>query len=224
MTTTLPWNTIDTVLLDMDGTLLDLHFDNYFWLEYMPQHYARHHGISLALAKMELEPRLASHQGQLNWYCLDFWSRELDLPIAAIKREIQHLISLRPDADGFLKALHQAGKRAILITNAHPDSLSLKLERIELRPWFEHIISAHSYGVPKEHPHFWTALQNDIPLEPHRCLFIDDSLAVLRSGQDFGIAHLRAIYQPDSQSTPVDTGEFHAIKHFADLTYELQRG
>ncbi|HBT55971.1 MAG TPA: haloacid dehalogenase, partial [Pseudomonas sp.] len=32
----LNWNAIDTVLLDMDGTLLDLHFDNHFWLEHMP--------------------------------------------------------------------------------------------------------------------------------------------------------------------------------------------
>ncbi|MCP4043692.1 MAG: haloacid dehalogenase, partial [Gammaproteobacteria bacterium] len=30
------WNSIHTVLLDMDGTLLDLHFDNQFWLEHVP--------------------------------------------------------------------------------------------------------------------------------------------------------------------------------------------
>ena len=40
------WNAINTVLLDMDGTILDLHFDNYFWKEYVPQKYAektQHH-------------------------------------------------------------------------------------------------------------------------------------------------------------------------------------
>ncbi|HNG60363.1 MAG TPA: haloacid dehalogenase, partial [Cellvibrionaceae bacterium] len=36
----IPWQAIDTLLLDMDGTLLDLHYDNYFWLEYLPRAFA----------------------------------------------------------------------------------------------------------------------------------------------------------------------------------------
>ena len=27
---------VDLVLLDMDGTLLDLHYDSHFWLDYVP--------------------------------------------------------------------------------------------------------------------------------------------------------------------------------------------
>src|SRR5690606_35263849 len=126
----LPWNTIDTVLLDMDGTLLDLHFDNHFWLEHLPQRYAERHGISRAMADRELQPLFARHAGQLAWYCLDFWSRELDLPIVELKREVAHLISLRPDADVFLDALRRAGKRVALITNAHRDSLDRKSTRL----------------------------------------------------------------------------------------------
>ena len=41
------WHDIDTVLLDLDGTLLDLHFDNYFWCQHLPLCYARRHGIAL---------------------------------------------------------------------------------------------------------------------------------------------------------------------------------
>ena len=40
------WSCIDTVLLDMDGTLLDLHFDNFFWSEHLPRTYALRHQIS----------------------------------------------------------------------------------------------------------------------------------------------------------------------------------
>ena len=50
----LPWHAIDTVLLDMDGTLLDLHYDNHFWMEHLPQRYAELHGVSRAMAEMEL--------------------------------------------------------------------------------------------------------------------------------------------------------------------------
>ncbi|HCL52031.1 MAG TPA: GMP/IMP nucleotidase, partial [Pseudomonas sp.] len=177
----LPWSAIDTVLLDMDGTLLDLHYDNRFWLEHLPQRYAELHGVSRAMAQLELEPLFERNAGTLNWYCLDFWSRELRLPIRELKREIADLIALRPDADTFLAAISQAGKRVIMITNAHRDSLSLKLERIELAPYFDRMISSHDYGYPKEAAQFWYALRQDLAFDPSRTLFIDDSLPILRS-------------------------------------------
>ncbi|MEH6485602.1 MULTISPECIES: GMP/IMP nucleotidase [Pseudomonas] len=215
--THLNWNTIDTVLLDMDGTLLDLHFDNHFWLEHLPQRYAEHHGISRALADAELMPLFREHAGQLNWYCTDFWSRELRLSIPDLKREVAELIALRPDADTFLGAIRSAGKRVILITNAHRDSLSLKMERIELAPYFERMISSHDYGFAKENQQFWFALQAEVSFDPARSLFIDDSLAVLRSARTYGIGHLLAVREPDSKAGPKDTEEFAAVDDYREL-------
>jgi putative hydrolase of the HAD superfamily len=201
----------------MDGTLLDLHFDNHFWLTHLPQRYAELHGISRALADAELLPLFHAHAGQLNWYCTDFWSRELNLSIRDLKREVAHLIALRPDADTFLAAVRAAGKRVVLITNAHRDSLSLKLERIELAPYFDRLISSHDYGFPKEAQQFWFALQQDISFEPARSLFIDDSLPILRSARDFGVGHLLAVHQPDSRKGPKDSEEFAAVEDYRDL-------
>jgi putative hydrolase of the HAD superfamily len=213
----LPWSEIDTVLLDMDGTLLDLHFDNHFWLEHLPQRYAEHHGISRALADAELLPLFRQHAGQLNWYCTDFWSRELKLSIRDLKREVAELIALRPDADTFLAAIRAAGKRVVLITNAHRDSLSLKLERIELAPYFDRLISSHDYGFAKENQQFWHALQQDLAFDPARSLFIDDSLPVLRSARVYGIGHLLAVREPDSRQGPKDTEEFAAVEDYRKL-------
>jgi HAD superfamily hydrolase (TIGR01509 family) len=213
----LPWNAIDTVLLDMDGTLLDLHFDNHFWLHHLPRRYAEHHGVSLALAEAELQPLFREHAGQLTWYCTDFWSRELSLPIRELKREVAELIALRPDADTFLAAVRDAGKRVVMITNAHRDSLSLKLERIELAPYFERMISSHDYGYPKENQQFWHALQQDLAFDPARSLFIDDSLPILRSAQHFGVAHLLAVREPDSRAGAKDTEEFAAVEDYRAL-------
>ncbi|MGP5353814.1 GMP/IMP nucleotidase [Pseudomonas helleri] len=215
--TALPWRDIDTVLLDMDGTLLDLHYDNHFWLEHLPQRYAELHGISRAMADLELTPLFENNAGQLKWYCLDFWSRELKIPVRELKLETAHLIALRPDADTFLAAIKQAGKRVILITNAHRDSLSLKLERIELAPYFERLISSHDYGFPKESPAFWDALQADIGFDPSRSLFIEDTLPILRSARAFGIGHLLAVKQPDSKKGPKDTKEFAALGDYREL-------
>lgn len=217
----LPWQQIDTVLLDMDGTLLDLHFDNHFWLTHLPQRYAEHHGVSLALAQAELLPLFRQHAGTLNWYCTDFWSRELRLSIRDLKREVAHLIALRADAELFLRALREAGKRVVLITNAHRDSLSLKLERVELAPWFERLISSHDYGFPKEDQQFWFALRQDVDFDPARALFIDDSLPILRSAGRFGVAHLLAVRQPDSQAEPKDTEEFAAVEDYKKVAQDI---
>lgn len=213
----LDWAGIDSVLLDMDGTLLDLHFDNHFWLEHLPQRYAEHHGIDREQADAELLPLFRDNAGQLNWYCLDFWSRELKLSIRDLKREVAHLIALRPDADTFLAALRRAGKRVALITNAHRDSLSLKLERVELAPWFDRLISSHDYGFPKEDQQFWQALHADFGFEPARSLFIDDSLPILRSARAFGVGHLLAVRQPDSRQGAKDTAEFAAVEDYRSL-------
>ena len=213
----LPWRDIDTVLLDMDGTLLDLHYDNHFWMEHLPKRYAELHGVSLAMAELELQPLFERHAGQLQWYCLDFWSAELKLSVRELKLETAHLIALRPDADTFLAAIKQAGKRVVLITNAHRDSLSLKLEKIELAPYFERLISSHDYGFAKENPQFWDALQADIGFEPTRSLFIDDTLPILRSARNFGVAHLLAVSEPDSRKGPKDTAEFAAVGDYREL-------
>ena len=215
--TALPWRDIDTVLLDMDGTLLDLHYDNHFWLEHLPQRYAELHGISRAMAELELMPLFERNAGQLKWYCLDFWSAELKIPVRELKLETADLIALRPDADTFLAAIKKAGKRVILITNAHRDSLSLRLERIELAPYFERLISSHDYGFPKESPQFWDALHADTGFDPARSLFIDDTLPILRSARDYGVRHLLAVKQPDSKKGPKDTEEFAALGDYRDL-------
>ena len=215
------WPAIDSVLLDMDGTLLDLHFDNHFWLEHLPKRYAEHHGLTLAQAQAELVPLFKAHAGQLTWYCLDFWKAELGLDVVQLKREVAHLIALKPGVEAFLAALKKAGKRVALITNAHRDSLSLKMERVNLAPWFDRLSSSHDYGFPKEDQQFWQALRGDWAFDPARSLFIDDSLPILRSAQAFGVRELRAIGQPDSRQLGKDCGEFAFISDWDSFTATL---
>jgi len=213
----LPWQYINTVLLDMDGTLLDLHFDNYFWLEYLPACYAKQQGMTLSEATGYLHGLFRQHAGTLNWYCTDFWSAKLSLPIVKLKQQVAERIAAREGTLNFLTALQRAGKRLILATNAHSDSLYLKMQRVPLDAYFERMISSHHYGYPKEDARFWTALSEDLKLNPARCLLIDDSLAVLRSARRFGILHLLAVKQPDSQLPPKDTEEFAAVHDWPRL-------
>ena len=211
------WSQIDTVFLDMDGTLLDLYFDNHFWLEHMPRRYAEYHGLDEAVAQAHLAAHYARHSGTLNWYCLDFWSSELALDIVQLKEEVAHLIAVRPDVPAFLQAVRASGRRVVMVTNAHPKSLDLKMRETRIDAWFDTLISSHRVGLPKEHPDFWQALQAIEPFDRHRTLFVDDSLPVLRSAQAYGIAQLLAVSNPDSRQPHKDTGEFTAITSFAQV-------
>ena len=211
------WDKIQDVLLDMDGTLLDLHFDNHFWQELIPRRYAADRGLDVITAKRVLAPLFRRYEGSLNWYCLDFWSRELNIDVATLKQEVAHLIAVHPHVIDFLDALRAAGKRPVLVTNAHPKSLTLKLERTRLGAHLDAIISAHDIGHPKEEPAFWGRLQQQQAFAPARTLLIDDNLAVLRAAREYGIRHLLAVHQPDTRRPPRETAEFAALRDFRDI-------
>ncbi len=213
----LDWQQIDTLFLDMDGTLLDLHFDNHFWLEHLPRHYAASQGCSVAEARERLQVMTDSQAGTLNWYCLDYWSAELHLDIPTLKTEIEHLIRFRPRVEDFLRQLKQTSHRVVLTTNAHPKSLAIKLRNAPLAGYLDRIVSAHELGFAKEQWEFWQALRTLEPFDPDRAALIDDSLAVLDTARRFGIRHLLAIVQPDSSQPPRPTGNFTALDCFSRL-------
>ncbi|MGD8407686.1 MAG: GMP/IMP nucleotidase [Thiohalophilus sp.] len=216
----LDWNTIDTVLLDMDGTLLDLNFDTYFWTEHVPLRYAEKHAMEVEAAKQALYPVFRRIEGTLNWYCVDYWSETLGLDIAALKAEIDHLIAIHPYVTEFLDQLTLLGKTTVLVTNAHPKSLELKFERTALHNHIENIVCSHEFGIPKEQQAFWQQLHIRMPYENARTLLIDDSLPVLRSAREYGIGHLLAVKHPDSQLPPKDVEEFDAVRCFSELLSE----
>ncbi len=218
----LDWADIDTVLLDMDGTLLDLHFDNYFWLEHLPARWSEITGISVADAKAQLQAEYAVLQGKLEWYCLDYWGKRLQLPINELKREVMHKIAMRADVPAFLQALKDSGREVVLVTNAHPDSLSLKIERTELSNYIDLLISTHEFGVTKESQALWHKLQQRLGFDPSRTLFVDDSLPILQAAADFGIRHLLAVANPDSQQPVRDITDFAAITDYGVLLADIR--
>jgi len=211
------WSAIDTVLVDMDGTLLDLAFDNWFWQELIPHRYALLHGFDVDESKGVLQPKFRAAAGSLDWYCIDHWSRELGLDIGAIKRAAGDEVRFLPGAEQFLKSLRERGKRAVLITNAHPETLAIKNERLALLRRVDASYSAHPFGAPKEHGQFWQRLRRAEPFAPSRTLFVDDSLPVLDCARSFGIAWLRAVRCPDSRMPPRDTRDFAAVDRVLDL-------
>ena len=221
----IPWPDIDTILLDMDGTLLDLHFDNFFWNQLIPQEYGRAQGLDEAAAREIIACKYAEVKGTLDWYSLDYWRRQLGLDITALKHAQRDKISLRPHAVAFLERLAAASKRIVLVTNAHPESMALKMDATGIAGHFHRRISSHDLGLAKENPGFWGELQTVEPYAPARSLLMDDSLPVLRQARRESIRYLYGIAQPDSCKPPISlNGEFPQIENFKQVLPSLSVG
>ena len=211
------WGVIKTVFLDMDGTLLDLSFDSYFWQRHLPLRYSQKNQIEFSHARELLQSYYKGKAGTLDWYCTDYWTNELDMDVAALKREVASRIRIFPHVEQFLEKLVAAKKHVALVTNAHPDSISVKMSCVPIEPYFDRIISSHHFGCPKEQPGFWEKMMDAFPFDPQATLLVDDNLEVLACAKTYGIRHLVTIRRPDSSKPEREALPYEAISNFAEI-------
>ena len=146
----LNWTNIDIVLLDLDGTLLDLNFDNYFWSYYLPKEYSKFFSIPEDLANSFIRDSLAEKEGTLDWYDIDYWSDRFNIDLVKMKEKISAKISAKPNAKEFLNIISKSGKKLILVTNAHRKTLDIKMRQINLSKWFDAVVISHELKAAKE--------------------------------------------------------------------------
>jgi putative hydrolase of the HAD superfamily len=208
---------IDCVLLDMDGTLLDKYFDDFFWEHLVPERYAERHNMSFDRAKKTLMNLYRVHENTLNWTDIDFWSAQLDLDIPALKEQIYHLIDMHPDVEEYLAMLRKHDKRVYLVTNAHYKVLDLKMRKIPIGHYFDRCITSGEIGCPKEWMEFWIRLEHEIHFDKQRTLLIDDTIAILRTAHEFGIKYLLHKVCASSKIAASEQAEFPTLCYFREL-------
>jgi putative hydrolase of the HAD superfamily len=213
----LPWQDITWVLLDMDGTLLDKHFDDYFWETLVPREYAQKHGLDPAQAKDLVFARYQREEGTLNWTDIDFWSRELDLDIPALKEGIRHLIEVHPDTEDFLQFLRQRRKKVALVTNAHYKTLNLKMNHVGLLSYFDAVVSSFDLGAPKEEARFWQVLEERLNFDHRQTLLVDDNAGVLAAARRYGIRYTYFKAKSSSRQEAESHPDFPSIESFREL-------
>lgn len=211
------WSEVDTILLDMDGTLLDLNYDFHFWTEHLPERYAHLKGEAIEDARLKIFTMISSLKGTLNWYCLEYWSDQLDMDIPKLKAETSHLIKERPHTLEFLNWLKSEGKTTVLVTNAHESGLELKLKNSRIGDYLDHIYSSHQFKEPKESINFWIKFHKLFPFDLSKSVLIDDNEHVLKTAERFGIKHLLTILQPNLAQPPREEASYPAIKSYQGL-------
>ena len=207
----------ETLMLDMDGTILDLAFDNYIWRDLVPRRYAARHDLSLVESRHYLFELYGRVRGDLEWYCLDHWSDRLDLDIIGLHHDIQHRIGYLPGARQFLDIVQEMDVRVLLVTNSHPDTLELKDAVTGLGDYFDDMHSSHTYGHAKERQDFWHALREACGFDPGTTLFVDDTQRVLRSAQEYGIESLVTVTLPDTSEPRRSGSEYAGVETLAEL-------
>lgn len=213
----IPLKDIKYVLLDMDGTLLDKYFDDYFWEHLVPEKYAEKHNITFGRAKEELLSQYRVHEGTLNWTDIDFWSKELRVDIPALKEQINHLIDVHPHVEEFLHSLRKHRKKVYMVTNAHYKVLDLKLKKTEIGKYFDKCITSADMGYPKERIEFWEKLEETIHFEKDKTLFIDDVAEILKTARAYGIKYLLHKTRASSRKTDTPHSGFTVVKDFSEL-------
>lgn len=211
------WNEIDDVLLDMDGTLLDRHFDNFFFEEELPRRYAALHTLPFEEARDRLMAMYRSVEGELAWTDLNYWTKRIGIDVVAMHKELDHMIGFLPGAQEFLQYLRQLGKRVTIVTNAHSAGVSVKVAKTGLDRYVDRIVDAFEVGYLKMRPEYWPSCRRLVGFNPSRSLFMDDDEGCLTSAKAFGVAYLVHSAKSSSRLPPSPLSQFVSVVGFAPL-------
>ncbi|RZG87780.1 HAD-IA family hydrolase [Acinetobacter venetianus] len=206
-------------MFDMDGTLLDLAFDDFIWNHCLPERHAQIHQCSLEQSQQTLFQFYQQHKHTLSWYSSAYWTAKVGVDVLQLQYEHREKIAARAGCHQLLERLKAKGYRCWLLTNADQAGLQLKLENVELSPYFELMISSEELGHAKEDVGFWQNLQQLHPFDPAKAVFIDDTVAVLKGAEAFGISKLVSILQPSSSKPSRNVNElpYPALNHLTEL-------
>jgi len=211
------WDRVDDVLLDVDGTLLDRHFDNFFFEEELPRCYAAKHGLMVEDARERLLTMYRAVEGELDWTDLNYWTKTLDIDVVALTKELDHLIALHPDSVDFLRHVRAQGKRIYLLTSAHAAGIEIKVAKTGIDRYVDRILNAFEVGYLKMRPEFWPTCQRLLGFEPSRSLYIDDDEACLAAAQKFGVKFLYHRSKSSSRQPPQPSSCYESIESFHEL-------
>ncbi len=217
MTPKFDWTGVDDVLLDMDGTLLDREFDNFFFEDELPRRYARLHRMPEPAAREKLFALYRAVEGELAWTDLHYWTSRLGIDVVKLTQELSERIGYLPGAEAFLGAVRAKRKRLTVLTNAHAEGVMIKCRKTGIDKQVDRIVNAFEIGCLKMRPEFWPTCQQLIGFQPSRSLYIDDDEDCLAAAHQHGIGYVFHRSKSSSQLPPNPSTRYVSIESFQDL-------
>ena len=185
-------NSIDYILLDIDGVILDQDFDNKFWQDFVPNEYAIKNKLDIKKAKLLFQKESDKTKGSIDWYDLQYWEKKFDLDLIAIAKNYADEISLLPKSLETIKKLKKT-KKIIYLTNCDPRLVRVKDEVCNFLQYADGWLSSIEINSIKENIWYWRHAVQTFQLIPQRCLFVDDNYEIVMQAKNAGISSLHAI-------------------------------
>ena len=205
------WNSIETFFLDLDGTLLDLAYDNYFWHEHIPNIYAKKYNMNFIQAKNDFEKKYKEKKDTLDWYSLNYWSQRIGVNLEHEVLNTKNKIQIFPGSINFLRNLKKHNLKIVLLTNCPRNMLHIKITQTKLWGYFDKIISSEDYGFSKENNNFWKCLDKELLYCKNTSVFIDDNQEVLKCSYNNDIKNVFCINFPDSNQCKQIVKDFRSL-------------
>ena len=156
-------------------------------------------------------------RGTLKWYCTDYWSEKLGLDLKRITETYMNDIQDFEGTHTFLTNLQSMKKTIIIVSNAHRDTINIKLTKTKLWSYFDDVISSHDYGYPKEDINFWINLEKNLLFEKTKSVLIDDNIDSLKRASEFGIKDIIGVTKPDSTRANLIINDFPTVSNISEL-------
>ncbi len=183
---------IDTVVFDLDGTLLDSKID-YEKMGAMIAEILRGHGYA-----GPLEDRRAVYRvirgGEKELIENGLEGPALKEALALIEEamdqvELEALPTnvLRPNAADAVKKLHGAGYKLGVATRSHREYTLRSLDAFSLTPYFNTIVARDDTSTPKPHPGHLLQTIRQLDAEKDRTLYIGDTTTDLETAVAAGV-------------------------------------
>ena len=214
----LNWDRIDDVLIDMDGTLLDRHFDNFFFEEDLPRRYVAMQGLSFDASRGTVNGDVPVGGRELAWTDLHYSSGRVGIDVVAMHLSQLTLIGFLLGAEDFLKAVRIKGKRRAA-TNAHEAGVAVKSAKTGLDRYVGSDRRRVRSGLSQdEMPEYWPGPAAG---------WLDSTRAALSmltttemcsaAASHYGIATIIHSAKSSSQLPPVQSSKFASVEHLPAL-------